>query len=56
MDATHDIDDIVADQDGGDQLVIIFGQLERQRCPLVSVVRQHLEAGLFRDENAVLWH
>ena len=42
----HDIDDIVADQDGGDQLVIIFGQLERQRCPLVSVVRQHLEAGL----------
>ena len=42
----HDIDDIVADQDGGDQLVIIFGQLERQRCPLVSVVRQHFEAGL----------
>ena len=44
----HDIDDIVADQDGGDQLVIIFGQLERQRCPLVSIVRQHLEAGLIQ--------
>ena len=44
----HDIDDIVADQDGGDQLVIIFGQLERQRCPLVSVVRQHLEAGFIQ--------
>ena len=44
----HDIDDIVADQDGGNQLIIIFGQLERQRCPLVSVVRQHLEAGLIQ--------
>lgn len=47
----HDIDDIVADQDGGDQLVIIFGQLERQRCPLVSVVRQHLEAGFIQGRE-----
>lgn len=47
----HDIHDIVADQDGGDQLVIIIGQLECQRCPLVSVVRQHLEAGLIQGRE-----
>ena len=48
LNTNHIHSHIVADQDGGDQLVIIFGQLERQRCPLVSVVRQHLEAGLIQ--------
>ena len=47
----HDIHDIVADQDGGDQLVIVFGQLERQCCPLVTIVRQHLEAGLVQGRE-----
>lgn len=50
----HDIHDIVADQDGGDQFVVVFGQLKCQCCPFVSIVRQHpFRRGLFRDENAV---
>ena len=47
----HDIHNIVANQDGGNQLVIVFGQPERQCCPLVSVVCQHLEAGLIQGRE-----
>ena len=44
----QDIHDIVSNQDGRDQLVVISRQLERQRRSPVSVIRENLQPSLIQ--------
>ena len=46
-----DVDDVVADEDGGDEPVVFLVKLQGKLCFFVALVRKHLETGLVHGEK-----